>query len=65
MCIRDRYRVSRVRPATMVGRAKGRSMTALTTALPRNSSLTSTQAMTSPATALKAATASDLSLIHI
>ena len=54
------YRVSRVRPATTVGRAKGRSMTrARRTRLPRKSSRTSTQAMTSPASELKMATASE------
>jgi hypothetical protein len=51
------YRASRVIPATMVGRANGRSMSALTTRLPGNSSRTSTQAMTVPMTTLPAATA--------
>src|SRR4029453_16223738 len=50
------YRASRVIPATIVGRAKGRSMRALTTRLPGNSSRTSTQAMTVPITTLPAAT---------
>ena len=40
----------------MVGRAKGRSMMALTMRLPRNSSRTRTQAMKRPATELKTAT---------
>ena len=53
------YRVSRVSPATTVGRAKGRSMMAFTNCLPGNSSRTSTQAMTRPANELKAATASE------
>src|SRR5215211_7944189 len=44
------YRASRVIPATIVGRAKGRSMRALTTRLPGNWSRTSTQAMTVPTT---------------
>src|SRR4029453_2566359 len=50
------YSASRVIPATIVGRAKGRSMRALTTRLPGNSSRTSTQAMTVPITTLPAAT---------
>src|SRR5215218_8834131 len=50
------YRASRVMPATMVGRAKGRSIRALTTRLPGNWSRTSTQAMTVPMTTLPAAT---------
>src|SRR5215212_4150959 len=44
------YRASRVIPATIVGRANGRSMRALTTRLPGNWSRTSTQAMTVPTT---------------
>ena len=50
------YRLSSVRPATMVGRAKGRSMTALTRRLPMKSSRTSTQAITTPASELNRAT---------
>src|SRR5215217_8957716 len=50
------YRASRVMPATMVGRAKGRSMRALTTRWPGNRSRTRTQAMTVPMTTLPAAT---------
>jgi hypothetical protein len=50
------YRASRVIPATIVGRAKGRSIRALTTRLPGNSSRTSTQAMTVPMTTFPAAT---------
>ena len=53
------YRLSSVRPATTVGRAKGRSMTALTTRFPANSSRTITQAMSSPARALNTATMSE------
>ena len=41
-----------MRLATIVGRAKGRSISELTMPLPRNSSRTSTQAITVPATAL-------------
>ena len=47
-----------MRPATIVGSAKGRSMTALTNALPRKSSRTSTKAMARPATELTMATIS-------
>src|SRR4029450_2330072 len=53
------YRASRVMPATIVGRAKGRSMRALTTRLPGNWSRTSTQAMTGPMTTLPAAPSRD------
>src|SRR4029453_17081766 len=53
------YRASRVMPATIVGRAKGRSMRALTTRLPGNWSRTSTQAMTVPMTTMPAATSRD------
>ena len=41
-----------MRPATIVGSAKGRSMIALTTLRPRKSSRTSTQAIIVPVTAL-------------
>src|SRR3954468_11400084 len=44
-------------PATIVGSAKGRSMSALTASRPRKRSRTSTQATSVPATALIAATA--------
>ena len=47
-------------PTTIVGSAKGRSMSALIAALPRNWSRTSTQAVAVPATALTAATTSDV-----
>src|SRR5829696_5494847 len=50
------YRASRVIPATIVGRAKGRSMRALTTRLPGNWSRTRTQAIRVPITTLPAAT---------
>jgi hypothetical protein len=50
------YSASRVRPATIVGSANGRSMSALTIRLPRKSSRTSTHAMIVPITALIAAT---------
>src|SRR4051794_16445088 len=46
-------------PATIVGSANGRSITALMTALPRKRSRTSTQATSVPATALIAATRID------
>ena len=45
-----------MRPATIVGSANGRSISALTSALPRNSSRTSTQAISVPITASIAAT---------
>lgn len=45
--------------ATIVGSAKGRSMSALTKALPGNSSRTSTHATSVPKTALTSATAAD------
>jgi hypothetical protein len=47
--------VSNVSPATIVGSAKGRSITASTAPLPGNRSRTSTHAITVPATALTAA----------
>ena len=50
------YKASRVRPATTVGRAKGRSTRAPTSRLPTKSSRTSTQAMINPATEFTAAT---------
>src|SRR3954466_12854023 len=46
-------------PATIVGSAKGRSISALTNALPRKRSRTSTHATSVPATALTAATRID------
>ena len=51
---------SRMIPTTIVGSAKGRSMSALSDALPRKSSRTSTHAVAVPATALTAATTSDV-----
>ncbi len=51
--------------ATIVGRAKGRSITALTSALPRNSSRTSTQAMRVPTTTLIAATIREMTIVRI
>src|SRR3954466_8092090 len=50
-------------PATTVGSANGRSMSALITRLPGNSSRTSTQATTVPKTALIAATTSAVSSV--
>src|SRR5215217_1626620 len=52
------YRASSVMPATIVGRAKGRSMRALTTRLPGYWSRTSTQAISVPMTTLTVATIS-------
>jgi hypothetical protein len=48
-----------VRPATIVGSAKGRSMSALTIPFPRKESRTSTHAISVPATALIATTTSE------
>jgi len=50
---------SRIRLATIVGSAKGRSMTALTAALPGKSSRTSSQARIVPKMALIATTISE------
>src|SRR3954466_2065537 len=52
-------------PATIVGSAKGRSMTALTNALPRKRSRTSTHATSDPATALTAATRIDRTSVSL
>ena len=59
------YRASSVSPATMVGRANGRSIRALTAPLPRKSSRTSTQAIRTPATALIAATTSETTSVSL
>ena len=53
------YSASRVSPATIVGSAKGRSMMALRTLLPGNSSRTSTQARSVPITTLTSVTTSE------
>src|SRR5215218_6557139 len=53
------YMASKTRLATMVGNAKGRSITELTTRFPRKSSRTSTQAINVPITALIATTIND------
>src|SRR5215213_4424801 len=58
------YRASRVTPATIVGRAKGRSMRALTTRLPGNWSRTSTQAISVPMTTFTVATISDTAKVR-
>src|SRR5215207_1293589 len=58
------YRASRVIPATIVGRAKGRSMRALTTRLPGNWSRTSTQAIKVPMTTFPAATSSETAKVR-
>src|SRR5581483_1475182 len=49
-------RATRTRPATIVGSANGRSITAFTSDLPRNRSRTSTHAINVPKTALTSAT---------
>src|SRR4051794_24729088 len=53
------YSASRVRPATIVGSANGRSISAFTAPFPRKSSRTRTQAISVPVTALIATTISD------
>src|SRR5215217_4522590 len=58
------YRASRVIPATIVGRAKGRSIRALTTRLPGNWSRTSTQAISVPMTTFPAATSSETAKVR-
>src|SRR4051794_27708393 len=50
-------------PATIVGRANGRSISALTAALPRKRSRTRTHATSVPATALTAATRTEMSSV--
>ncbi len=57
------YSASRVRPATIVGSANGRSMTMLRSVLPGNESRTSTHAITVPTTAFTPTTASDSSSV--
>src|SRR4051812_29145589 len=57
------YSASSVMPATTVGSANGRSISALITRLPGNSSRTRTQATTVPNTALIAATTSAVSSV--
>src|SRR3954454_10836096 len=53
------YSASSVRPATIVGSANGRSISAFTTALPRKSSRTSTHAISVPITTLMSVTITD------
>jgi hypothetical protein len=57
--LRGPYSDSKVNPATIVGSANGRSITAFTALCPRNASRTSTHAMSVPKTALTAATTND------
>src|SRR3954463_6007355 len=57
---RGPYRASSVSPATIVGRANGRSISAFTAPLPRKSSRTSTQAISVPVTALITTTIADV-----
>src|SRR3954451_6796127 len=54
------YSASSVRPATIVGSANGRSISAFTTPLPRKSSRTSTHAISVPVTAFIATTMSEV-----
>src|SRR5439155_11697681 len=63
--LRGPYRTRRVTPATIVGRAKGRSMAALTRAWPRKSSRTSTQAIRVPTTALIPATTRETTRVSL
>src|SRR4029453_5037870 len=58
------YRASRVIPATIVGRAKGRSIRALTSRLPGKSSRTRTQAMTVPMATFQPATSSETARVR-
>src|SRR3954454_9541521 len=51
--------------ATIVGSANGRSMTALTAPLPRKSSRTRTQAMSTPVTTLMAVVSSDMTTVSV
>src|SRR5215216_6126256 len=59
------YRAKSVRPATIVGSANGRSISAFTKRLPGNSSRTSTQAISVPAAALTSATAIDMPIVSL
>src|SRR5436190_5540144 len=59
------YSASSVKPATIVGNANGRSMSELTSDLPRNSSRTSTHAISVPVTALTPAIAIDTSSVNL
>src|SRR4051794_12853685 len=56
---RGPYSASTVSPATIVGSANGRSITAFTTFLPRKSSRTSTHAMSVPMNALTSVTTTE------
>src|SRR6185295_19886613 len=57
------YSDSSTRPATIVGSAKGMSMTTSSTRLPQNRSRTSTQAMTVPITMLSRVTSTDCTTV--
>ena len=61
---RGPYSASRVSPATIVGSANGRSMIALTAALPRNSSRTRTHATSVPNTALTSTTTIETTIVN-
>ena len=52
-----------MRPATIVGSANGRSMTAFTTDFPRKSSRTRTQAVIVPSTPFRSVTANDVASV--
>jgi hypothetical protein len=59
------YSASSTTPATIVGSAKGRSITALTIRLPGNSSRTSTQATSVPKKALMITTISEVMSVSL
>src|SRR6266516_1414856 len=61
---RGPYRARSVRPATIVGSANGRSMIALTSDFPRNSSRTSTHAVIVPSTAFRSDTATAVPMVN-
>ena len=60
---RGPYSAISTSPATIVGSANGRSMTALSAVLPGNSSRTSTHAVTVPSTAFVSAAATEISSV--
>src|SRR5437870_4528550 len=63
--LRGPYSASRVRPATIVGSANGRSMIAFTIPIPRKRSRTSTHAISIPVTALIATTITEMTIVSL
>src|SRR5271154_4894959 len=59
------YNASTSRPATIVGSANGRSITAFTADLPGKSSRTSIHAITVPKTALTSATIAETAIVSL